>query len=124
MALDLRGESNPALVRAMAGLCHGEYGIDGACGTLGGALCLLAYYGGKGAVHEENDERLPLMINDLSTWFTEYSSTRFGGVRCGDIVKGDRPEPRVCGGLIRECYERAIAILMENGFDPRSPADG
>lgn len=48
MALEERDESNPALVRAMAGLAHGCGNNQGACGALTGGSCILGLYGGKG----------------------------------------------------------------------------
>lgn len=36
LALDLQGQSNPGLIRAMAGLCHGFSGTRGTCGHRGG----------------------------------------------------------------------------------------
>ncbi len=124
MALDLQGTANPGLIRAMNGLCHGEVGTQGPCGALAGAACLIAYYRGKGSAEADADERLPLMLAELSQWFYQYASRRFGGINCSDIVGDGEPDRSVCGGLVAECYGRAMAILTENGFDPsRLPND-
>jgi hypothetical protein len=122
MALDLQSTSNPGLIRAMTGLCHGEVGTEGTCGALSGAACLIAYYSGKGSALETADERLPLMLSELSDWFKQYATERFGGINCIDIVKGDEPDRTICGGLVSECYGQAMIILTQNGFDPSSPA--
>ena len=121
LALEVQGVENPGLVRAVAGLCHGFPEMDGACGAVTGAACLLAYYGGKGTADEEESNRLPLMLSELSDWFKEYSRSRFSGIKCSDIVEGGKIDTVICGGLVSECYGKAMTILMENGFDPGSP---
>lgn len=122
LALDLQEENNPGLIRAMSGLCHGFAASGGACGALTGAACLIAYYAGKGTVDEEANDRLPLMLSELATWFDEYSTPRYGGINCSDIVSDNQPDPTVCGGLVAECFSKTMAILMENGVDPAEPA--
>ena len=118
LALDLQGTSNPGLLRAMSGLCHGFSSDRGACGALTGAACLIAYYAGKGKPDEEAHDRLPLMLAELTGWFEEYSDSRFGGIACGDIVKNGQPDTAICGSLVSLCFGRAMAILVENGYDP------
>ncbi len=120
LALDLQGQENPGLLRAMSGLCNGFSATKGACGALTGAACLLAFYAGKGTMSEEAHDRLPLMQSELAAWFEEYAATKFGGINCSDIVSDGRPDTSVCGLLVGECYGRAMAILVENGFDPTS----
>lgn len=123
MALEMQGVENPGLVRAIGGLCHGFPMLYGACGTVTGAACMLAYYSAKGRRDDEEDERLPLMLTELSDWFRDYCATRFTGIRCADIVPDGQPDTVVCGGLVSECYGRALAILVENGFDPGESND-
>jgi hypothetical protein len=124
MALDIQGTQNPGLIRAMAGLCRGYSSEQGPCGALTGALCLLAYYAGKGRADEEADERLPLMLSDLVHWFEEDAIARFGGSNCAHIVRDFKPDMAICGGLISGCYGRAMTILVENDIDPAVPAHG
>ena len=123
LALEIQGEDNPGLLRAMSGLCHGFPVMDGACGALTGAACLLAYYGGKGTAAEEESDRLPLMLSELGDWFQSYAAGRFVGITCSDIVEGGRIDTAICGGLVSECYGKALMILVENGFDPESIHD-
>lgn len=123
LALDLQGRENPGLIRAMSGLCHGLASTQGACGVLTGGACLLAYYTGKGRAEDEADERLPLLEQEFEVWFRETCRQRFGGSNCIDIVKNGQPEPQTCGGLLLEAYDRAIALLLENGFDPAQSPD-
>ena len=117
LGLEVQGTENPGLVKAMAGLCHGFPAMDGTCGAVSGAACLIAYYGGKGAPDEEESDRLPLMLSELSDWFKEYSSSRFKGIRCSDIVEDGQLDTAICGGLVSKCYGKALTILVENGFD-------
>ncbi len=120
MALDIQGVENPGLVKAMAGLCHGFPSMEGNCGAVSGAACLLAYYGGKGTIHDEESSRLPLMLSELSQWFNDYASSRFPGTRCTDIVEGGVLDSKICGGLVADCYGKALTILVDNGFNLES----
>lgn len=120
MALDIQGVQNPGLIRAMAGLCNGTPGTKGTCGALTGAACLLAYYAGKATPDDVENERLQLMLTELSRWFVEQYSPEFGGMHCSDIVSDGQPDSKICGGLISACYGLALALLIENGFDPGS----
>jgi hypothetical protein len=121
MALDIQGTRNPGLMRAMSGLCRGFLSAQGTCGALTGAVCLIAYYAGKGRADEEAHERLPLMISELVNRFEEHTSSRFGGMNCADIVSDFKPDMTICGSLISSCFGRAMTILVDNGFDPASP---
>lgn len=123
LGLEAQGVENPGLVRAIAGLCHGFPETKGVCGAATGAACLLAYYGGKGTVDEEESDRLPLMLAELSDWFKEYSASRFSGITCSDIVEDGEIDTIICGGLVSECYGKALSILVDNGFDPGNPRD-
>jgi hypothetical protein len=121
MALEMQGVENPGLIRAMSGLCVGFSSPQGACGALTGAACLLAYYAGKGTAEEEASDRLPLMLSELTEWFEEYATERFGGINCSTIVPDGKPDPSVCGGLVSECYGKVLTILLENDIDPGTP---
>ena len=124
LGLEAQGQTNPALIRSASGLCHGIAGAGHTCGALTGAACLLALYAGKGEENEEEDERLPLMLESLAHWFAEYTSG-FGGSACTDILgeSAARPDPNVCGRLIAETMDQALAILVDNGFDPGESPD-
>lgn len=123
LALDLQGRENPGLIRAMAGLCHGLASTEGPCGVLTGGSCLIAYYAGKGRADDEADDKLPLLLGEFEEWFRETCRTRFGGDRCVDIVTGGVPDRETCGGLLAEAWNKAIALLQENGFDPTESKD-
>ena len=123
LALEMQGKENPALIRCMSGLCHGFSSEQGACGALTGAACLLGYFAGKGKEDEDTNSRLPLMQTELAEWFEIYAGKRFGGINCAQIVSGGQLVASVCGGLISECFTKAIAILQANGFDPLTSPD-
>jgi len=124
LALDLQGRDNPGLLRAMSGLCQGFSSAKGACGALTGAACLLAYYGGKGRVDEEANERLPLMLTELAQWFELLTAPRFGTINCSDIVGDTGPDNAICSGLVGDCYGKAMSLLVDNGFDPTDEGHG
>ena len=121
LALDIQGTRNPGLVRAMSGLCRGFLSPHGACGALTGAASVIGFYAGKGQASEEAHERLPLMLSELALWFEEYAVPRFGGINCSTIVSDFKPDMAICGGLISECFGKAMTTLVDNGIDPASP---
>lgn len=123
MALEVQGRENKGLVRAASGLCHGFPDAAGPCGAVGGAAFLLGYYAGKGTADEEEDERLPLMLSQLTEWFNDYCEKRYSGISCEQIVVGGQPDAGICGGLIADCYGQALTILVEHGFDPELTHD-
>ena len=125
LGLEAQGQSNPALIRAASGLCHGIGGAGHSCGALTGAACLLGLYAGKGQDHEEENERLPLMLETLTHWFVEQVSSQYGGIACPDILgaKSTLPNPDICGRLIADTLDQSISILMDNGFDPAESPD-
>jgi hypothetical protein len=124
MALEMQGVENPGLIRAMSGLCVGFSSPQGACGALTGAACLVAYHAGKGTAQEQAHDRLPLMLAELAEWYEEYAAQRFGGISCSAIVPDGKPDASICGGLVSECFGKAMTILVENGFDPSSDIHG
>ena len=60
------------------------------------------------------------MLTELADWFEEYATGRFGSINCSGIVADGKPDASICGGLVSECYGKAMTILVENGFDPSS----
>ena len=120
MALEERGQTNPDLVRAMAGLAHGCGNSKATCGALTGASCVLALYAGKGQDDEEESERLFAMMQELSDWFEEVIGGRHGGISCEAIVgeAGPTASRQTCGSLVAETYNKTREILASSGFDP------
>ena len=120
LALELQGIDNPALVRAVSGLCNGLTLGSGTCGVLTGAACVLGLHAGKGRDEEQPDDRLPLMTTELSEWFAETACAGFPGIRCEDILGGPNQQPDLnrCGGILVKTWARTLEILQEHGIDP------
>lgn len=121
MGLEMRGEDNPSLVRAVGGLAYGCGTGQGTCGVLSGGACLLALYAGKGADRESASERLPLMLQDLTDWFRETAGEEGRGLDCRGITGEAGPSAKRCGPLVASAYRKAMEILVLNGFDPSCP---
>ncbi len=120
MGLEAQGRENPELARAADGLCQGMGRREQPCGCLSGGVCLLALHAGKGAAGEERHDRYQLLVDSLVDWFQETVGGRHGGISCEAILGPDNsvPQPALCGSLVVETYERAMALLLENGIDP------
>ena len=117
--LELRGEDNPALVRAMSGLTYGCGGGRATCGALTGGCCVLGLYAGKGTDAETDSERLVLMLQELSDWFDEQVGKPHGGISCEVIVGEEGPQAarQLCGAILGDTYNKVLEILAANGFD-------
>ena len=120
MMLELRGEENPLLVRAMAGPGYGCATGSATCGALVGGCCALSLYVAKGSDAETPSERLPLMLTALSEWFAGQIGSRHGGITCDEIVGEGGPlkSQQTCAGIVADTYVKINAILAENGIDP------
>lgn len=118
--LELRGEDNPALVRAVSGLAYGCGGGRASCGTLTGGCCALALYAGKGRDDETGSEQLMLMLQELSDWFEHQVGARYGGIACEIIVGEQGPQAvrQRCGRIVADTYAKVLEILSANGFEP------
>jgi hypothetical protein len=126
LALDLQGRENNELVRSMAGLCRGLSQGSQTCGVLTGAACVLGLYAGKGTDAETEHERLPLMLEELTDWFSGTACAGLPGVRCQDILGGpdQPPDTTRCGGLVTEAWLKVVEILTENEIDPTEGREG
>ncbi|NLT58282.1 MAG: C_GCAxxG_C_C family protein [Clostridiales bacterium] len=114
LSLELRGEHNPGLIRALGGL-GGGLGCGKSCGTLLGGCCLLASYGARGALGERERFDCRALVAQLVAWFEQA----YGSTDCRDLVA---PDPMaimdVCPGLIRATFLRCMDILNDAGVDP------
>jgi C_GCAxxG_C_C family probable redox protein len=118
LALELRGEDNPHLVRAAHGLAGGIGFAGELCGALTGAGALLGLYAGKGTPEEEDDPRLLFMAEDLVKWFKGEYGPQFGGIRCTDIVEGNQANQATrCPAIVAATLQKVKELLVENGFD-------
>lgn len=119
MALEYRGEENPSLVRAMAGTAYGCGSGAGTCGALTGGAAVLALYAAKGADAETESERFMPMLQELADWFAQTVGEQYGGITCAAVTGEDGAGAALqqCGGIVAQTFSKALAILMENGFD-------
>ena len=119
LALEAKGEQNPALVRAAAGLAYGCGTGKGSCGVLTGGSCVIALFAGKGSDEEQESEKFMMMLQDLSDWFSERVGGQYGGIECQAIVGEEGPASarQRCGGILAETYAKVMEILIANGFE-------
>jgi hypothetical protein len=119
MGLEIRGETNPGLVRAMAGLAYGCGSGRASCGVLTGGCCLLALYAGKGSDDETGSEKLTAMLQDLLDWFAERIGDATGTLACETIVGQEGPAAarQRCGTLLTDTYTKVLEILQTYEFD-------
>jgi C_GCAxxG_C_C family probable redox protein len=124
LALEARGEENPALVRAMAGPAYGCGDGRATCGALSGGCCLLALYAAKGSATEKESDRLLLMLGALTDWFHQEMERRYGGTTCEIITgeKGPAAARQRCGEIVAQTFAKAMEILLANDFDPYDAA--
>jgi hypothetical protein len=120
LALELRGEENPGLVRAMGGLAYGCGSGRGSCGVLTGGCCVLALYAGKGSTDEAPSDRLDLMLQELNDWFGGHTGCSADDMSCDAIVgeAGPQASRQQCGSILQDTYGKVLEILTTNGIDP------
>jgi len=120
LALGARGEQNPSLVRAAAGLAYGCGTGKGSCGVLTGGSCVIALFAGKGSDEEQESEKFMMMLQDLSDWFSAHVGKEYGGIECHAIVGEEGPAAarQRCGAILAETYGKLMEILISNDFDP------
>lgn len=120
LGLELRGETNPQLVRAMGGLAYGCGSGHGTCGVLTGGCCLLALYAGKGSDEEVLSDRYDLMLQELNDWFASHAGCDPGDMSCDAIVgeAGPSASRQRCGALVADTYAKVMEILTANEIDP------
>lgn len=124
LGLMARGEENPALVRAMAGLAYGCGAGQASCGALTGGCCLLALYAGKGSDTETASDQLPLMLSEMTEWFDDQVGRRYGGTVCETITgeAGPAAARQRCASIVADTVARAMQILVAHGIDPYDAA--
>ncbi len=117
MLLDMLGEENPGLVKAMGGLNGGVGYSQGCCGCLSGGACLISYFTGKSADTEYENAQHKAALADFTRWFEEEIAADYGGTDCRDITGGN-PAKRVeyCPQIIVACFEKCLSILEERGL--------
>ncbi len=114
VALEMDGQDNPDLIRAMSGLTGGMGHSGGVCGALTGGCCVLGLLTGKGDPEEmeHNDSRK--ILQSYIAWFEESWGNRFGSSLCRDIVGGDFSKcMTVCLPVIESCCEKIMELAEE-----------
>jgi len=119
LALDKSNTSNPGLVRAAAGLANGCGNGSGSCGILTGACCVLGYFAGKGTEEDQGNDKLFILLEEMTGWFEDNIGKRHGGISCQSIVGEAGPEnsKSICGGILSETYAQTMKILSEHSID-------
>ena len=107
------GRENPDLVRSMAALCFGNH-TDGVCGIFTGAACALALYLDNNPDNEQRSPLLPLLLSELSDWFTIQAGHTYGGIRCTEILAAS-PDKRACTLLLISTLEKLQSIMATVG---------
>lgn len=122
LGLDVRGENNPQLVRAMGGLAYGCGSGHGTCGVLTGGCCLLSLYAGKGSDEEVVSDEFDLMLQELNDWFAARTGCDQGDLSCDAIVgeAGPTASRQRCGALVADTYAKVMEILVANDIDPNA----
>ena len=117
LMLEMTGEENPGLVRAMGGLNGGVGYSQGCCGCMTGGSCLLSYFTGKGEDTAFEDANHKPAMAEFTRWFEEEMTAEYGGIDCRDITKGN-PANRVeyCPQIITASFEKCVEILQDRGL--------
>jgi hypothetical protein len=107
MGLDAKGDENPELLDAVAGLCGGLHsGL--CCGVLTGAVCLLSMYDKRNAAST--------MIPKLVKWYTETYTLSYGGISCDCIINNNLANKfERCPKMMEETYGKCRELLAEFG---------
>jgi hypothetical protein len=108
------GRDNPDLVRAVAALCFGSGNPAGTCGVLTGAACALSLALEYNPGTEQQHPLLPLLLGELSDWFTAKTENSYGGITCGAILAAS-PDKRACSTLLIATFEKLKAMLATTG---------
>lgn len=116
LALDMQGKSNPDLVRAIAGLCHGVGFSRDVCGILSGGACLLSLYTAKGTNKEERHPHHAGIQIDFVAWFHQTYGVPNKGIHCADIMS--HHDRGYCKTMLVDTYRKIMDILVEHDIDP------
>jgi len=116
LSQELRGEEDPAAIKAVGGLAGGLFsGYN--CGALTGGACVLSSYVSRGSDTEEDTMPYKPMVAELAAWF----KGKYNSVNCSELLLSATEGRReFCRGLVSKTFEKCIEILRANGIDPRS----
>lgn len=113
MAMEEQGQTNPDLVRTMAGLAFGCGSGHATCGSLTGGCCLLAFKAVDKSDPAQPSEQLPMMLQELIDWFETRVGSIHGGIACSAIVGEGGPEVarQTCAQILGDTYAKVVEIL-------------
>lgn len=119
MAMQEQGQSNPDLVRTMAGLAFGCGSGHATCGTLTGGCCLLAFKAVDKSDPAQPSEQLPMMLQELTGWFEARIGSSDRDTTCSAIVGegGAEAARQTCAQLVGDTYTKVMEILADYGVD-------
>ena len=106
MALLSRGEEDPRLLQAAAGLCGGVH-AGMACGVLTGGALALSLYDPELAAEE--------MIPAYAAWFRGMAEEACGGTDCSTILASGKIS---CPELVENGWQKVKELLEDQGFEP------
>lgn len=108
LILDLIGETEPALIRAMSGLNAGLGRSGSACGVLTGGAAALGYFTGKADPSDMPHEKADAIVLEYADWFR----SAYGSDRCQDIIGGDFSLAKThCIGMMEAAYDKIVELL-------------
>ena len=119
LALEQENKENSDLIKAISGLGDGCGFAKESCGILTGSACILALHAGKGGEHEEQNEKLLPMLQELGEWFESHIKGKYKSTKCNDIVgelAGTPKGKKICGSLLYDTYNKTNDILQAYGF--------
>ena len=112
LSLEMRGQENHLLLRAMGALGGGMF-VGDACGTLTGGACLLSSYFPREEGHPEPTEYCQA-VAELVQWF----DVAYGARRCIELTGLQATQiRRLCPQMMADTFVRCIEILEEHGID-------
>jgi hypothetical protein len=116
MGLDSRGQHDPLLIKAVAGLARGCGEGSCTCGGLTAACCLLALFTEKEEWYQGQQKQLASSTTELVRWFWQKYGFPLGGVDCMAIREAAVPETpnERCLGILESIYEKVREITIIN----------
>jgi len=117
MQLILEGEDkeDPDLIRSLGALNNGLRDSGSVCGALLGGVCVISYYTGQGQEDELADPDYDSMIQMLYKWFDAEMTSRYGGITCPALLRGDQSNKlTVCPAVVEKTFNKALEILDEH----------
>jgi hypothetical protein len=117
LGLEVKGEENPSLIKAVGGLAWGCGEGSCTCGSLTGGCCLLSLFAGKGSESEKWSPEFEQMMKELVRWFWKKYGFNLQGIDCMAIREaGSAQAQQLCWQIIEDVYFKVMAILAASGL--------